>query len=661
MNGQNTASTWVPWVCIPLLFFLNFRIYTDYVSLNLTLLQIPVAVALTYRYGRHGFVAALIGAAPLLYSMELDDVHFGGRPALYIIIAHAAWLTLTNRWFNPAKSVSLHTPSMIFLLLACSIELDFDSLFNWRGNIVLYYAFFVFGLRDAQIRRWLVIAGLITFMGMVLLLAKGYYGFPHRAYLTESLSLSWMLNQPGDFLTLLVFFWMGKWIRAIANATTPSTYILSGGVKLAVSASILYLLSPMWPGLVAAVSHSEIHDSILYAISPAGSFYILPLLALLLSISRRNGLLITVALVGTYYMLAGFVAWSTDRYFSIDLVDFAIAITFAMLGTRIARQWQAIDHIQTASWLPAPFAVRQANLEPGEWKRQHDEISNTVRRVMLSLLAYALFCGLTLASSNDTSLFGVSSEIKLPIAGTLISYSTFLTVGPLIMVGLVVYLHLFLQSANSLGRPSGANPLPYLFNMDNPIAVALSGFLLYWLPVLMLFQFAWKATPQPIAGFWLGLASTGMGIVMVYLYMVRMPAEKQGASRWLVNVMFFIFTLLFAIQIASSGAILKRPLLLDQAPFEGLDLSGVDFRKASLKKADFKRTKLIGTNLRGADLSGAQFSKTDVKNADFRDVIGIGCDQFKLTINLETAYRDSSFSCGADIPQPLENEKKRGM
>jgi len=729
MNGQKTASVWVPWVCIPLLLLFNFQIYLiDNISFNLTLFHIPAVVALTYRYGWHGFVAALIGSAPLLISIDSGPFSYGGRASLYLIVAHSGWLTLSKGWFDPEKSGLPRTAFMILLLLGCSIALSFDGTdtlrFNWWGITLLYYAFFVLGLRGVKMDRWLVIAGLLTFIGITLSLIKIYgevydYDIPRYLYPTENLRLTWVLNQPGEFLTLLVFFGAGKWIRDFASTAEPSAEMLSSGLKLAMGTSILYLLGPMWQGLVVAVSNSPIIGSTLHAISPEGSYYILPILALSLSMMRRNGVLIATILVGTYYLLYGVADWSAGSSFRISPTDFAIAITFAMLGTRIARLLHGIDLSATASLLPSPSAGKQATLKPDDWARQHDEISNTVRRVMFSLLAYSLFCGLTLASTNDASLFGVGSEIALPIAGTSIDYTTFLTVGPLILIGLIVYLHLFLQSAMDLGKPQGANPLPYLFNMENSLAVILSGFLHYWLPVLLLFQFAWKATPQPMAGFWLGLASTGMGIAMAYLHMARMSAENGRLARRITRVMFFAFGLLFAIQLASGGAMLKRPLMLDDAKFEGRDLSGFDFREASLVRANLKNTKLSGANLlgtdlidaefagadlrnvnfrnaslngvsfiglnlngsdlRGADLTkakfnqarllganlegaiitGTQFGSADLEGADLRGVYGIDCKQFVDVKNLDKAFRNEGFSCGAGIPKPPTDEKER--
>jgi hypothetical protein len=215
--------------------------------------------------------------------------------------------------------------------------------------------------------------------------------------------------------------------------------------------------------------------------------------------------------------------------------------------------------------------------------------------------------------------------------------------------------------------------------MSNPLAVLLSGLLHYWLPVILLFLFAWKATPQPVAGFWLGLASTAMGVVMVYLYVNRMPSIKAGISSTLGNLMLFTFSLLFAIQMASGGVFLRRPLLLDDAPFAGRDLSGFDFREASLQGASLKKTKLIRANLQQAKLIGADFDganlaaarlvqanltdatfvAANLAAADLRSVTGFDCDHLKLAEEWQQSYRDESLACGASIPEPPQEEKER--
>ena len=117
MSGRSVASVVVPWACVPVLLLLNSKFYLfEYGSIDLRLLQIPAAVALTYRYGRNGFLAALIGCAPLLLTVYLGPVILGDQPSLYVIVVHSAWLTLTGRWIGPKNSAPSRAVSMVLLI-----------------------------------------------------------------------------------------------------------------------------------------------------------------------------------------------------------------------------------------------------------------------------------------------------------------------------------------------------------------------------------------------------------------------------------------------------------------------------------------------------------------------------------------------------------------
>ena len=150
--------------------------------------------------------------------------------------------------------------------------------------------------------------------------------------------------------------------------------------------------------------------------------------------------------------------------------------------------------------------------------------------------------------------------------------------------------------------------------------------------------------------------------------MIRIPTEKTERPYGLAPIILFIFSFLFTIQMASSGAILKRPLRLDDAKFEGRDLSGVDFRKASLKRANFINTNLNGANLRGADLTDAKFEEADLANADLTgtkfgdaDIKNNACEQLTLALHLNKAYREETLGCGVSIPtRPKPSKEERG-
>jgi hypothetical protein len=340
---------------------------------------------------------------------------------------------------------------------------------------------------------------------------------------------------------------------------------------------------------------------------------------------------------------------------------------------------------------------------------------------MMSLIAYALFCAFTLAAP-DVHLLGVSSEIKLPIANISVDYFAFLTIGPLVLIGLVVYLHVFLQSAIDLGRPEGARPLPYLFNMENRLAVLLAGFLLYWLPVLLLFVFAWKALPQPQARLWLGLAAAGMGVAMTYLRLARLPPDSPPWWTRRLRVVLVAFGLLFAVQLLTGGVLQTRTLRLYKADLSKRDLSGqylqgakmeqADLKGANLRKARMRDANLTGAvldgasnlsdaqlrsaklldarmitanlsgadlrdadlsgarldganlaraNLRRAKLSGATIVGTDLAEACLMEVDGLhDCDDLKKATNWSRAFRPQALRCEGDLPPvPRRPEAKR--
>ena len=74
-------------------------------------------------------------------------------------------------------------------------------------------------------------------------------------------------------------------------------------------------------------------------------------------------------------------------------------------------------------------ASPQLMLEPDEWKRQHDECSMTVRRVLLTIISFSVFCALILGKL-DVALLGVGTPIKLPFAGVDVTFQSFLFTGP---------------------------------------------------------------------------------------------------------------------------------------------------------------------------------------------------------------------------------------
>ena len=72
----------------------------------------------------------------------------------------------------------------------------------------------------------------------------------------------------------------------------------------------------------------------------------------------------------------------------------------------------------------------------------------------MTIVGFCLFCLLTLGAP-DTNLLSTNAKIDIPFADTSVTYSAFITVGPLLLLGLSVYLQIFLGRWAELDIPDG--------------------------------------------------------------------------------------------------------------------------------------------------------------------------------------------------------------
>jgi hypothetical protein len=336
-----------------------------------------------------------------------------------------------------------------------------------------------------------------------------------------------------------------------------------------------------------------------------------------------------------------------------------------------------------------------------QWQREHDEVSLTIRRVMLAIVAYSLFCILALGAP-DVILIASNASIKLPFADTEVSYSGFLIAGPLILIGLFVYLHVFVGYLERLTPPSTRVPLPFIFNMPSSFTRFLADALLYYLVPVVILVFTWKAAPRS-ESIWLLFSAELIGTYIIFLKIRRFawdtPPTKFQQARY--GALWLMLALLSGLVSYTPAMSLHRPLSLFKA-----DLSGLDLRRANLKEAFLEEAKLEGANLRGAnleganlkqagmagaimlnakleganlnyaflegaylyeadlrganlkdadltraDLEGANLTRANLKDADLKGA-EVNCGQLKKANNWELSYRIPELACGADIPAP---------
>ena len=293
-------------------------------------------------------------------------------------------------------------------------------------------------------------------------------------------------------------------------------------------------------------------------------------------------------------------------------------------------------------WFPG---APSQNLNHKEaWQRRHDEISQTIRRVMLTLIAFSFFCLLSLAAP-DASLLSSGAVTKVPFADVQVSYIAFLIVGPLVLIGLTIYLQIFLEEWWLLGVSDRSDVAPFLFNLDNPIAKLLSGFLFYWLSPVVLMIFAWKALPRAEAP-WLLCITAALTGSLVWLQIRRCPQSSRRAR----NPILWVLVVVLATAVTNTAwrmavakpPLLSRPLNLFKAQLHGQDLRAANLTLAFMREADLRQADLRSAKLIEADLSGADLNRAT-----------LGTPQITVTLESGTAFIDSSWVMSLPIPANL--------
>jgi hypothetical protein len=109
-------------------------------------------------------------------------------------------------------------------------------------------------------------------------------------------------------------------------------------------------------------------------------------------------------------------------------------------------------------------------LPPEKLLEAHTETTRTVARLMHTLLGFSFFCILALGSPDRYLLEGVPT-LNMPFGGR-ISFSTFIWVGPAVLVGLRFYLQVYLAHRECLERvlrSSSAVKTPTVSPLEHPL------------------------------------------------------------------------------------------------------------------------------------------------------------------------------------------------
>lgn len=300
-----------------------------------------------------------------------------------------------------------------------------------------------------------------------------------------------------------------------------------------------------------------------------------------------------------------------QRYTWVNRIEGALVTVPTRSAQWMSPRWLRLLDRQYAPrrwWWPteAQVALSQEDLQ-----RRHAECSETTNCLLFMLLGLCFFCLLTLGGS-DTALLGAGREVAVPVINMHLSNGAFLSVGPIILIALTLYMHIFVERLRQYGALDADRRLSHIFNMCSPVPRLLSWFLFYWMVPLVLASFTWKAIPRP-EGPMIATLSIAATTLLIWLQIRRCPKAKR---RWNIPLGVVMIALMaLAPFIATRQISLNRQLSLYQAELKNADLSGFDLRWANLSRANLEGAFLSKANLRHAKLMKAKLDHAVLEGA----------------------------------------------
>jgi uncharacterized protein YjbI with pentapeptide repeats len=268
------------------------------------------------------------------------------------------------------------------------------------------------------------------------------------------------------------------------------------------------------------------------------------------------------------------------------------------------------------------------------------ELSLTIRRTMIALIVYSLFVLLTI-SKPDYFLVVENKGINVPFANTTVDFLSFLFVSPFILWGLVIYLHIFVGKLEAIRKKEDCQHSVYIFSFDDWLSNIVTGFIFYWLPIVVTLAVFWKMMLPSISPIFVVIPALLFSAVMVYLFSLRCKTRGSKIT-YAISLVLLTCMLLF--------------ILLQFFPNRSTQVGS---RKLDLRGVDFTKLKLSTTSLWGADLTSSNMSGLNLESGGFSNARLI--ESNLSNANLKHAWMQYSFLHLADLSKSnLESAKLQG-
>lgn len=175
------------------------------------------------------------------------------------------------------------------------------------------------------------------------------------------------------------------------------------------------------------------------------------------------------------------------------------------------------------------------DLDVEQWNAQHKEISLTLRVMTRILLITCIFCLITVSGSPDIALLSNKYNVPLPFGAGQVPFAGFLIAGPLLLIGLLIYSHIFLgmhhkleTNLPTLGK-GNLYRLPYIFNSGGIFSRILCFFIFYLLVPFTILVFSARTTSgNPTHHY---IANTIASLLVIGLFIAHFKRHRKQKNK----------------------------------------------------------------------------------------------------------------------------------
>lgn len=264
-------------------------------------------------------------------------------------------------------------------------------------------------------------------------------------------------------------------------------------------------------------------------------------------------------------------------------------------------------------------------------------LPTSINRLSFLFLAVLVFCATTVDSPEST-LLAANAALKVPYLDSEIRVSSFLLLGPIAMIAMVIYLHVLIERFDELPDARRDTEQFLWLTMKSPVMIVARSFLYYYATPCIFIVFAWKAMPRPEYGYLAILSISGMaGAILLQMW-------RATGRRW----KNYFTGLWLAVSIGAIWLVTVKGLMISNYLLHErkIDLMRVDLAASDLRDVRLINSHLEGANLKRANLQRADLSLANLTTADLEDA------------NLRAANLRNATLTGASLQNALLQPQK---